>query len=242
MSWFHQLLGQDLKSVAQRETEFDRNTGDIERGVWEGVGDWIWQRDPEMIAKKRQELETAAMRGSGAYQALERESKKRFAGDIDLKDVDYSTTKEDLQDQLAESKDLRKYGELASSAGATDKEIKGLGVGALVELAQRKRKDKEYNSQGAVRARGREDRAETRLDNAEMRDVRNFEQARLDRLDSRRDALDLRMDELQLRRDQQADKMDIHRQQVANQRADKKQATMMALIQGLATLGSGFAI
>ena len=118
------------------------------------------------------------------------------------------------------------------------------------EAHQRKKKGDTFRHEQGLQTGSIETLRSNRLENeanrrhkVEMADRKSERHAR-DLRDAQqwRDNLGIRQDTLDFNRQQQSEKMDIYRQQLSNQRADKKQERMMALIQGLATLGSGFAL
>ena len=244
--WQH--IGQSLEDVARRDTDWDPNTGKVKRGLFESAGDWIRGYSAEDINKKRQELETTGLRNSRAGKAV-----ARMAGDNPgllgleekLKGYDYQTTQDDVKSDLANAVRLKQAQELAASqnvdiAGLTDAERQNVGI--LSNLSTKKVAEDARNTPEAIKTRERGDQSWQMLidDRTNQTEERRLE--RLDRAEARRDDYNIRLDDLDMRRQQESNKMDIYRQQLSNQRADKKQAQMMALIQGLATLGSGFAL
>ena len=236
--WQH--IGQSLEDVARRDADWDSDTGKVKRGLLESIGDKIRGYSAEDINKERQRQETKAVLGSKGAQAIQ-----RMAGDNPLLGLDdkysgydYQTTREDIQSDLARAQRLDQAQDLARSLDVdvdTLSPTQQQNVGILASLGSKQSKKDEYESQPNVRSRKIED--ENRGILAEERRL-----DRLDRAEGRRDSYQIRLDELDLRRQDQADKMHIYEQQVANQRADRKQQQMMALIQGLATLGTGFAL
>lgn len=241
------LFDQGLDDVARRETSWDQTTGKVERGLGEKVGDWIRGYSTEDISKKRQEQETKARKTKGPGRTLIRMAKdnpKRDLG-IEIEGIDWSATPDDLDSQLAQAKKVKSAQDLLlyndptstflSSPNATN-------VPVLLAEVKKAEADAKRNTPEAIKDR---ERTETKWQWAsEDRATRESDklQLRRDNLDQRKDEYMLRLDELDIRRQSESNKMDIYRQQLANQRADKKSERMMALISGLATLGSGFAL
>ena len=239
MSWFAEMVGQDLDSVAEREA-LNKRTGKVERGLGESIGDWIWQRDKSDIEKRRQEQEVETIKDSNQYADLNRTGKKRFAGDMAddlLGNVTYSTTPQELVDKKNEIESLIKGRTIAKGAGATEGQVMGLtDVGSLHDLATETR-----DARTRAKPGGADDKWSMYLEDRTI-NAQDKLDLRRDKLDQRKDEYMMRLEDLDLRRQQESNKMDIYRQQLSNQRADRKQTQMMALIQGLATLGSGFAL
>ena len=102
----------------------------------------------------------------------------------------------------------------------------------------------EYNegTPASKRARFAEEQERNRYwaDRADMKNERRDTNLRL--AQQRQDDVEYRLMELGQREQAQSDKMDIYRQQLANQQNDRRHATTAALISGLATLGTAFAL
>ena len=161
------------------------------------------------------------------------EQELRFAGD-EL--TDYEASNNPLvSERVGAGLDPRKSGETSQDY------LSRTGKAWRAELA-----NEAHNTPGKVDARDQRDIQFKYLQDQNQLSNRRLDTAEsnrmLDRAEDRRSAQMARLDDLEFRRDQQADKMHIYEQQLSNQRADRKQAQMMALIQGLATLGSGFAL
>ncbi len=206
----------------------------------------------------------AELFGQTAEQQLQGETSKF---DPNKNNIKRSTLESFFDDRFGRAKDIQRLArerqEEQLKGSATARGLRQLGETVDVEStmteddlvpALRKAKeaeairlqedslDRARNRPGAIEARDRNDRLETRMINQDAENRRRFDAGQLESINARRDQTALGMAQLDITRQQEANRMSEETRRYDQRRADSKKERMAAIIAGLANLGGAFAI
>ena len=241
---------EELKQSTERG--FDRSGNSITRGFFETFRDRLIGNDPEAIRKRAVELYEEGITKSPEYLKQQENINRGLLPNVQSGFANPNETAAQAQVRIGSNNALADATNLAILENPNfDKtrlgEVQSIGdLSPLIQDARREKKAEEEeiarNTPEAIRARGQADRMEQRLNASIEESNKRFaiqqQQLAQDRLSN----LELRKDKLDMDRQAQMDRMTMFQQQLENDNYNRKQDRMSAIMSGLATLGTAFAI
>ena len=262
MEWLKKALGQDLKSVVERERAsggYSRGDQTIDRGPFESVGDRVFGRDTDILLKEaNKQFESDFAKTDSGIELNQLSGNPLYTG---AGGIGKTETAAEAQARLGLEKKITNVRELATAKNVPIEDaIKATTVGQIGGLIKDQgiadevaAGERSFDSPQNQYIRSQADLTNTRLDtqfnttnrrldNQESESRRRFDLQQSQLAQDRLNDLELRRDTLGLRQQEQADRMTMFNQKLENDRYNRKQDRMASIMSALGTLGTAFAI